>query len=91
MNYPGSIPHKLHYPPGCSKKSYADLPSPLLNVTKGDARRRARGGTLALPPAEANHLASAHPLVRSWMDDIRDYLKEKFLPDDNATAERIVR
>ena len=25
------------------------------------------------------------------MDDIRDYLKEKFLPDDDATAERIAR
>jgi len=25
------------------------------------------------------------------MDDIRDYLKEKFLPEDDATAERIAR
>jgi hypothetical protein len=25
------------------------------------------------------------------MDDIRDYLKEKFLPNDDATAERIAR
>ena len=25
------------------------------------------------------------------MDDIRDYLKEKFLPEDDATTERIAR
>jgi len=25
------------------------------------------------------------------MDNIRDYLKEKFLPEDDATAERIAR
>jgi len=49
------------------------------------------GGTQALPPAEANHLASARPQVRLWMDDIRDYLKEKFLPKDDATAEWIAR
>ena len=48
-------------------------------------------GTQALPPAEANHLVSACPQVQSWMDDIRDYLKEKFLPDDDAIAERIAR
>ena len=48
-------------------------------------------GTQVLPPAEANHLASACPQVRSWVDDICDYLKEKFLPDDDATTERIAR
>jgi len=42
-----------------------------------------------MPPAEANHLASACSQEQSWMDDIRDYLKEKFHPDDDATTERI--
>ena len=37
------------------------------------------GGNQALPSVEANHLASARSQERSWMDDIRDYLKEKFL------------
>ena len=49
------------------------------------------GGTQSLPPAVANHLASARPQVRLWMDDIRDYLKEKFLPKDDATTEWIAR
>ena len=47
------------------------------------------GWTQALPSAEANHLASARPQVRSWMDDIRDYLKDKFLPEDDGTTEWI--
>ena len=44
-------------------------------------------GTQVLPPAEANHLASACIQVRSWMDDTSDYLKEKILPEDDATTE----
>ena len=40
-----------------------------------------------MPPAEANHLVSACPQVQSWMDDTSDYLKEKILPEDDATVE----
>ena len=49
------------------------------------------GGNLALPPAKTNHMVSACSQERSWMDDIYDYLKEKFLPEDDATTERIAR
>ena len=59
-------------------------------VKGGSPPSSGRGGQ-AMPPAEANHLASACPQVRSWVDDICDYMKEKFLPDDGATAEQIAR
>ena len=47
------------------------------------------GGNQALPLAETNHLVSACTQEQLWMDNIRNYLKEKILPEDDATAERI--
>ena len=48
-------------------------------------------GNQALPLAETNHLVSACTQEQSWMDNIRNYLKEKILPEGDATAERIAR
>jgi hypothetical protein len=40
-------------------------------------------------------LAEPHPVSQggpdAWISEIRDYLKDNFLPEDQASAERIVR
>ena len=56
------------------------------DCVKGGSPPSSGKGGQAMPPAEANHLASACFQVRSWMDDTSDYLKEKILPEDDATT-----